>query len=217
MTALHGVRTVLPPMAQPSTVTRGRLSGRWTSRALVASLALAAGLHLGVAYQHSGNGSHGRFFLAVGTAQAVLALVLARRRLQRWLWAVVGVSVLVVATWLVARTPLFSLTTAPPGLVDGTATALEGVTIAGALMLRRRRQPSSSYRFTPLTTLALVALPAVAVVAFTDTHGAHHARLGQDPVDAEAAVPAPSPFGDLFDDHHGGHAEEGPGSPAHDH
>lgn len=186
---------------------------------LVSSLALSAAIHLAVAYQHGLAGDHGRFFVAVGTAQAVLALAVARRSTRWPLWAAMGLSVLVVGTWLAARTSLFPTTTGASGTtgpLDASATALEMTTIAAVLLILVRSRAPWRSKGNVLAVLALVALPGLAIGAVAEPHAAHHEDLGEQPVQAGPAAPAPSVFGDLFDDHHAGHTDDAsPSSHAH--
>ena len=189
------------------------------SRLLVGSLALSGGIHLAVAYQHGLAGDHGRFFLAVGMAQAVLALLVSGRSTQRRLWAAMASSVLLAGTWVAAKTSLLLEITGPStpaALVDAAATVLEVMTGAAALVLLRRRRIPSPARINVAAVLALVALPALGLATLADSHAAHRDHVGEQPVQAAPAA-APSVFGDLFDDHHAGATGHEPAAPAHPH
>ena len=213
MTTLSGA-AIQPPST-------GRRAGSPLSpRLVVWSLALSAVIHLAVAYQHGVTGDHGRFFAAVGLAQALLAVLISRRSSRRRLWAVTALSVFVVGTWVAVKTSLFPVITGPPtpvGLVDAGATVLEGMAIAAALVLLRRNRPPSPALPNVAAVLALVALPALGLVTLGDAHGAHHGHPGEQPVQATPPATTLSVFGDLFDDHHAGQTDHEPEAPAHPH
>ena len=190
---------------------------------------MSAGIHLAVAYQHGVAGDHGRFFAAVGVAQAVLALVVSRSSSPRRLWAAMALSVFLVGTWVVAKTSLLPGITGPStpaGLVDTAAVVSEGMAVVAALVLLRRHRPPTPVRTNVAAVLTLVALPAFGLATLADSHGAHPEHVGEQPVQATPAASTPSVFGDLFDDHHAGptghepaasaHLHE-PGAPAHPH
>ena len=142
MTALSQAPTLFPSIGR-------RPAPSLTSWLLVGSLTLSAGIHLAVAYQHGVAGDHGRFFAAVGLAQAVLAMVVSRSISRRWLWAAMALSVFLVGTWVVAKTSLLPGITGlstPAGLVDTAAVVLEGMAVAAALVLLRRHRPPSPVR-----------------------------------------------------------------------
>lgn len=190
------------------------------SRLLVGSLALSAGIHLAVAYQHGVAGDHGRFFAAAGVAQAVLAVLVSRRSSRRRLWAAVALSMVLVGTWVAAKTSLLPGITGPStpvGLIDAAATVLEGMTGAAALVLLRRSRTPSPVRTNVAAVLALVVVPALGLATPADSHGAHHHDVGDQPVQARPVAPVPSIFGDLFDDHHAGPAGHEREAPAHPH
>lgn len=213
MTALSQAPALFPSIGQ-------RAAPSLTSRLLVGSLAMSAGIHLAVAYQHGVAGDHGRFFAAVGLAQAVLALVVSRSSSRRRLWAAMALSVFLVGTWVVAKTSLLPGITGPStpaGLVDVAATVLEAMTGAAAFMLLRRHRPPSPVRTNVAAVLTLVALPAVGLATLADSHGAHRDHVGEQPVQATPAASTPSVFGDLFDDHHAGATGHEPAAPAHPH
>lgn len=213
MTALNEVPTLSPS-------TDKRAAQTMIAWLVVWSLAVSAGIHLAIAYQHSVTSYHGRFFIAVGTAQALLALVVGRCCSRRWLWTAIGFSVFVVGTWFAAKASLFAVITGPPaptGLVDASATVLEGMTIVAALVLLRRGLFPSPAKTNGAAVLALVALPALAIAALADSHGIHGNHLGEQPVQATRPAPAPSVFGDLFEDHHAGPTAHDPGTPPHAH
>ena len=210
MTALSEAPTLFPSIGQ-------RVAASVTSRLLVASLAVSAGIHFAVAYQHGGSGDHGRFFVAVGMAQAVLALLVSRRTSHRRLWATTALSVLLVGTWVAAKTALLPGITGPStpaGLVDAAATVLEVMTGAAALVLLRRRRTPSPVRTNVAAVVALVALPALGLATLVDSHGARQDHVGEQPVRAAPAA-TPSVFGDLFDDHHAGATGHERAAPAH--
>lgn len=213
MTTLSGAAIQRPSTgrrAEPSLITR----------CIVWSLALSAGIHLAVAYQHGVTGDHGRFFAAVGMAQALLAVLISRRSSRRRLWAVTALSVFVVGTWVAVKTSLFPAITGPPtpaGLVDTGATVLEGMAIAAALVLLRRSRLPSPAMPNVAAVLALVALPALGLVTLGDAHDAHHEHPGDQPVQATPPATTLSVFGDLFDDHHAGPTDHEPEAPAHPH
>ena len=213
MTALSG------PAIGPSSIVR-RAGSSLISRVVVWSLALSAGIHLAVAYQHGVTGDHGRFFAVVGTAQAVLALLISGRSSRRRLWAATALNVFVVGTWVAAKTSLLPMITGPStpvGLVEAGATVLEGTAIAAALvLLHRSRVPSPA---TPhlAAVFAMVALPALGIVTLGDAHDVHHGPLGEQPVQAAPPATTLSVFGNLFDDHHGGPTDYAPETPAQPH
>lgn len=213
MTALSEAPTLVPSIGQPA-------APSLTSRLLVGSLALSAGIHLAVAYQHGVAADHGGFFVAVGMAQAVLALLVSRRSSHGRLGAAMALSVLLVGTWVAAKTSILPAITGPStpaGLVDAAATVLEVMTGAAALMLLRHRRTPSATRTNVAVVVALVALPALGLATLADSHGAHQHDVGEQPVHATPAAPTASVFGDLFDDHHAGPTGQKSEVPAHPH
>ena len=165
-------------------------------------------------------GDHGRFFAAAGVVQAVLAVLVSRRSSRRRLWAAIALSMVLVATWVAAKTSLLQGITGPStpvGLIDAAATVLEGMSGAAALVILRRSRTPSRARTHVAAVLTLVVLPALGVATLADSHGAHQHHVGEQPVQAAPAATTPSMFGDLFDDHHAAPTGHEPGAPAHPH
>lgn len=167
-----------------------------TGRGLVvASLAIAGGIHLSVASQHPGT-AHLLFFASAGTTQAALAVVLARRQPQILIRLATLVSIAVAATWVATRTGI-GTDAQSVGLLDGAATAAELVTAIAAVTLMRVRPPSRrSPRPRQLAAAAIVLLAAGATTLTAPAHDHSHPESSPH-VESEH----PKIFGDLFDHH----------------
>ncbi|MET0726774.1 MAG: hypothetical protein ABWZ76_00580 [Acidimicrobiales bacterium] len=176
---------------------------------LAPSLALAAGIHLGVAAQHGFTSRHGAFFLFAGTAQAALAAI-ATRVAPRWmLAAALGLSLAIINLWVAARLLGLAGPREPVGPLDLGATALQLTTVASALaLLLGRTTRWHTFRMNALALGAATMLAATAAVLAAPSHGHHHdtdthaADEASHPDSASHEADAEPIFGDLFADHH---------------
>jgi uncharacterized membrane protein YgcG len=128
------------------------------------------------------------FFVVVAIAQLAWGAV-ALARAPRW-WLALGAlgNLVVVATWVVSRTvglPVgeFAGSTLPVGFPDGLATALEAVTVIGAVaLLVRGRGPARSPARSPGATIAAAVLVgALALVGVLSQAGA----IGSSPAGSD--------------------------------
>ena len=133
------------------------------------------------------------FFVVVAAAQLVWGAV-ALARAPRW-WLALGAvgNLVVVATWVVSRTvglPVgeFAGTTLPVGFSDGLATALEAVTVIGAVaLLGRGRDPARLVARSPgATVAAAVLVGALGLVGVLAQAGA----IGSSPGGSEQSGPS---------------------------
>jgi len=130
------------------------------------------------------------FFVVVAAAQLVWGAV-ALARAPRW-WLALGAvgNLVVVATWVVSRTvglPVgeYAGVTLPVGFADGLATALEALTVVGAVaLLVRGRSPARSPARSPGATVAaavvVAALALVGVLAQAGAIGSSSSGSDQD-------------------------------------
>lgn len=180
---------------------------------LVASLAVAAGIHLAVGYEHDFVDVHGTFFVVAGVIQAVGAAVVARQPSRRFILLVAVGSAALLATWLVQRTPGLPGGDALDPLATAAAVA-EVVTVLAAARLLSLPIACSD-RIPGLATLAFAALVAVGSAGFAgDGHGDHHHAEGEVVSDATPQDPSsePGPLRPLrvakAGGHHGSSADE---------
>ncbi|MPY95834.1 MAG: hypothetical protein GEV08_23100 [Acidimicrobiia bacterium] len=94
--------TTLPPPAPRSSAPGRSRPATWL---LVAGLAVAGGIHLAVGVQHGPMTSHGGFFLALGAAQAALAVAVGRDAPEQLLRLAAALSAAVVIVWAATRAP----------------------------------------------------------------------------------------------------------------
>ena len=182
--------------------------GLW---ALVASLAVAGGIHLAVGYEHDFVGVHGTFFVVAGAIQAVGAAVVARRPDRRFIGLVAAGSAALLATWIVRRTPGLPGGDALDPLATATAVA-EVVTLVAAVRLLARPIARSG-RIPGIAALAFVAFVALGSGGFADDGHGSSTVEGVSSVEAVPVPPTghpPTPVPD--DDHH-----DDVGAAPHDH
>lgn len=195
--------------------------------AVTVTLALAGGLHLGVALEHGITTQHGGFFLVLGAFQVALTALVVRRPSPRLLAGSVAVSAIAVTTWAATRLPAFGQRETI-GVLDLAAAGLELLTIGAGLSLLRgslRPRPASALR----TSLFLVAagVAAMSTTAVPSSHADHHHGLNIREASAHADDDGPAAaagahdrptsdqpiFGDLFADHHAAPETAGDGHP----
>lgn len=178
---------------------RSRRFHPWKSETvwLVAALAVAGGLHLGVAPDHKDESLLAAgFFVTAAVAQLGLAIALTRRPRRQALSGVLAVNVAVMLVWAVSR--LFALPFSghdrpePVGVVDAVTVGLQFVTVilaaralrasAGASARRNARTPGPSFRprlVASIGTLFLVSVfGGAAVGADPAGHEAPHGSVG---------------------------------------
>jgi len=128
------------------------------------------------------------FFVVVAIAQLAWGAVALARAPRWWLALSALGNLVVVATWVVSRTvslPVgeFAGSTLPVGFPDGLATALEAVTVIGAVaLLVGGRGPARSPARSPgATVAAAVLVGALALVGVLSQAGA----IGSSPAGSE--------------------------------
>lgn len=185
------------------------------------SLAVAGGIHLGLAAQHGLSGQHGTLFLVAGLSQAALAGTISRR-LAHWnVVAAVVLSATVIGAWVAVRLPDVVTGGETFGILELVAGALEAVTVVfGLVLLRRRAVARTNHVLRPVGLCAAVIFGATATMLGGSSHGDHHhrhAHAGEAPRSLSSAVDeaddADPVFGDLFADHNGDHDECAHGRP----
>ncbi|MGI8791675.1 MAG: Vgb family protein [Acidimicrobiales bacterium] len=126
------------------------MSNRPNAIALViaATLALAGGIHLGVAPSHfSATTSHGMFMIVAAIAQLGLAVAVLRGRRP---WATIAAtSAVIVGIWLVSRTmgmPASLGGRESVGAIDGVATAFAALAAMGSIFMAESKRLAAMAR-----------------------------------------------------------------------